>query len=51
MNKLIREVVVMPEKEHKKFLKLVRHEKKSKSRVAREAIIDKYNLLLDKVVN
>lgn len=48
--KIHREVVVMPDKEHKNFLKLVKREKKSKSKVAREAIIDKINLVLDKVV-
>lgn len=48
---LKREVIVMPIKEHKNFMKLVRHEKKSKSKVAREAIIDKCNFVLDKVTN
>ena len=41
MNKLHREVIVMPSGEHKNFIKLVKHEKKPKSKVAREAIIDK----------
>ena len=40
---LHREVIVMPDGEHKDFLKLVKHEKKSKSKVAREAIQDKIN--------
>lgn len=51
MNKLYREVVVMPGEEHKNFLKLVRHQKQPKSKVVREAIKDKINQVLDKVVN
>jgi hypothetical protein len=50
MQKLNREVVVMPDNEYKDFLKLVKHEKKPKSRVIRGAIIDKVNQVLDKVV-
>lgn len=40
-----REVVVMPDAEHKEFLKLVKSEKKAKSRVVREAIKEKINKL------
>lgn len=51
MKKLNREVVVMPDNEYRDFLKLVKHEKKPKSRVIRGAIIDKFKILLDKVAN
>ena len=55
MNKLHREVVVMPTAEHRNLLKLVKLECKPKSRVIRNAIANecksKLSIPLDKVTN